>query len=107
MASTKWKRRKEALTVAKKKPQEDIVLYASLETEEGVEVELAVYAPTRVGAQKVIADITRAVTGVDQPQELGSAASVVLTEDSGGPSDRTPPTLVKRPEPDEEKTGED
>jgi hypothetical protein len=104
MQSTKWKRRKEALTVAKKKPQEDIVLFASLETEEGVEVELAVYAPTRHGAQKVIADITRALTGDDPPERASVGSAVVLTDEPGFPVGRSPPTPANRPEPEKETT---
>jgi hypothetical protein len=66
---------KEVATKKKQKP-EDIVLFASLETEDDVEVEIAVHAPTRAGARRVIAEITRAVTGED-PEDMGQ---LVLSE---------------------------
>jgi len=60
----------------KKLKPEDIVLFASLETLDDVEVEIAVHAPNRASARRVIAEITRAVTGED-PEDMGQ---LVLSE---------------------------
>jgi hypothetical protein len=60
----------------KKQKPEDIVLFASLETEDDVEVEIAVHAPTRASARRVISEITRAMTG-EGPEDMGQ---LVLSE---------------------------
>jgi hypothetical protein len=72
-------------SMARKKSQmpEGITLYGSLETDDDVAVELAVSAPTRSQAQRVLAEITRAVTG-DDPK--GPEHRVVLTEGPGLPA---------------------
>lgn len=73
--------------MAKKKMAEAITLYGSLETEDDVAVELAVSAPTRGKAQRVLAELTRAVTG-DDPRE--AEPRVVLTEGTGLPEKPSP-----------------
>lgn len=75
-------------TKRKQKP-EDIVLFASLETEDDVEVEIAIHAPNRASARRVIAEITRAVTG-DDPDEANAGGRIVLSEGRGLPN-RTQP----------------
>jgi hypothetical protein len=76
--STQYRRARGGKEVATKKKQkpEDIVLFASLETLDDVEVEIAVHAPNRASARRVIAEITRAVTGED-PEDMGQ---LVLSE---------------------------
>jgi hypothetical protein len=70
-----------------RKKSEDFTLYGALETEDEVEVELAITAPTRARAQHVLAEIVRAVTG-DEPKDPGSR--VVLTDGPGLP-EKPPP----------------
>lgn len=77
------------MATKKKQKPEDIVLFASLETEDDVEVEIAVYAPTRAGARHVIAEITRALTGED-PEER-DMGELITTEGLEVPR-RTRPT---------------
>ncbi|HZI15286.1 MAG TPA: hypothetical protein VE153_33245 [Myxococcus sp.] len=71
--------------MARKKP-EAITLYGSLETDDDVAVELAVSAPTRGKAQRVLAEITRAVTGEDLKDPTQPEHRVVLTEGAGLPA---------------------
>ncbi len=75
------------MATKKKQKPEDIVLFASLETLDDVEVEIAVHAPNRASARRVIAEITRAVTGED-PEDMGQ---LVLSEGPEVPR-RTRPT---------------
>lgn len=73
----------------KRKKPEDIVLFASLETEDDVEVEIAIHAPNRASARRVIAEITRAVMG-DDPEDANAGGRIVLSEGRGLPN-RTQP----------------
>jgi hypothetical protein len=68
--------------MARKKNPNEITLFGSLETMDGVEVELAVSAPSSAKAQRVLAEITKAVTG-DDPVE--PKHRVVLTDGTGLP----------------------
>jgi hypothetical protein len=77
-----------ATTKMKRKP-EGVVLFASLETEFDVEVEIAVHAPTRAVARHVIAEIRSAVTGED-PEEM-DMGGIITTEGLEIPR-RTRPT---------------
>jgi len=73
----------------KKLKPEDIVLFASLETEDDVEVEIAVHAPNRASARRVIAEITRAVTGED-PEEANAGGRIIFSEGPGLPNRAQP-----------------
>ena len=77
------------MATKKKQKPEDIVLFASLETEDDVEVEIAVHAPNRASARRVIAEITRAVTGED-PEEANAVGKIVFSEGPGLPNRARP-----------------
>ncbi|MFE8600629.1 hypothetical protein [Archangium violaceum] len=77
------------MATKKKQKPEDIVLFASLETEDDVEVEIAVHAPNRVSARRVIAEITRAVTG-DDPNEANAGGRIIFSEGPGLPNRAQP-----------------
>lgn len=77
------------MTTKKKQKPEEIVLFASLETEDDVEVEIAVHAPNRASARRVIAEITRAVTGED-PEETNAGAGSFSPRDRGFRIGRSP-----------------
>ena len=77
------------MATKKKQKPEDIVLFASLETEDDVEVEIAVHAPNRASARRVIAEITRAVTGED-PEEANAGGRIIFSEGPGLPNRARP-----------------
>ena len=77
------------MATKKKQKPDDIVLFASLETEDDVEVEIAVHAPNRASARRVIAEITRAVTGEDQ-EEANAGGRIIFSEGPGIPNRARP-----------------
>lgn len=70
------------MATKKKQKSDDIVLFASLETEDDVEVEIAVHAPNRASARRVISEITQVVTRED-PDETNVGGKIVFSEGPG------------------------
>jgi chitinase len=69
------------MTKKTKRPQSgDITVYRSLESEDGVDVEIALSAPTLAHAQRVLTAITKAVTGEDL-----DGGRIVFTDGPGVP----------------------